>query len=350
MDTAKHRYRLLEISIHVFCWILFFAFPIIMSQSESGSINWRAFSRFIIVPASLFIIFYLNYFILIQKLLFEGHKKRFFIINAIIIALLSLTIRWWNEMYVQQQDIPEIVKHIRPSRTLFFIRDIASLVFSVGLSVAIRLSIKWNETEMERREAVKSMKESELRNLRNQLNPHFLLNTLNNIYALIAIDTDKAQEAVQELSRLLRYVLYDNQSMYVPLVKEVDFIRNYIELMKIRVSGDVNVETDFKIKENSQTPVAPLIFISLIENAFKHGISPTGKSFIKIYIEENDGCIKCLISNSNYPKTVTDKSGSGIGLEQVKRRLNLLYPDKHEWKCWLSDKESVYNSSITLKL
>lgn len=346
--TAKNQnYRLLEIFIHVFCWILFFGFPIIMAQSESGSINWSAFMRFIIVPASLFSIFYINYFILIPKLLFEEHKKKFLISNLIIIIAFSVVIRWWNEMHIQPPP-PEMIRHNPPSKIIFIIRDVASMIFSSGLSVAIRLSIRWNETEAARREAVKSMTEAELRNLRNQLNPHFLLNTLNNIYALIAIDSDKAQQAVQELSKLLRYVLYDNQSMYVPLKKEIDFIKNYIELMRIRVSEDVTIETVFKIKENSQTPVAPLIFISLIENAFKHGISPTENSFIKINIEEDDNKIICNIQNSNHPKNVTDKSGSGIGLEQVGKRLQLLYPGQYEWKCWLSENDTVYNSHISI--
>lgn len=346
--TAKNKnYRLLEIFIHVFCWILFFGFPIIMAQSESGSINWSAFMRFIIVPASLFSIFYINYFILIPKLLFEEHKKKFLISNLIIIIAFSVVIRWWNEMHIQPPP-PEMIRHNPPSKIIFIIRDVASMIFSAGLSVAIRLSIRWNETEAARREAVKSMTEAELRNLRNQLNPHFLLNTLNNIYALIAIDSDKAQQAVQELSKLLRYVLYDNQSMYVPLKKEIDFIKNYIELMRIRVSEDVTIETVFKIKENSQTPVAPLIFISLIENAFKHGISPTENSFIKINIEEDDNKIICNIQNSNHPKNVTDKSGSGIGLEQVGKRLQLLYPGQYEWKCWLSENDTVYNSHISI--
>lgn len=349
MNTTRSSYKLLEICTHAFCWILFFVFPIIMSQGDNGRIDLKAFMRFIIVPTSLFSIFYINYLLLIPKILFNDHKKKFLIINITIIILFSIALRWWHEMHIQPLP-PEIIKHTPPSRIVFIIRDIASMIFSVGLSVAIRLSIRWNEAELARKEAVKSMTEAELKNLRNQLNPHFLLNTLNNIYALIAIDTDKAQQAVQELSKLLRYVLYDNQSMYVPLKKEVEFINNYIELMRIRVSENVNIETHFNIKENSQTPVAPLIFISLIENAFKHGISPTKQSFIKINIEENENNIECTIQNSNHPKSNTDKSGSGIGLEQVGKRLSLLYPGKHEWKCWLSDNDKVYNSVITLKL
>ena len=197
---------------------------------------------------------------------------------------------------------------------------------------------------------VETEAEAELKNLRNQLNPHFLLNTLNNIYALIAFDSDKAQQAVQELSKLLRYVLYDNQQTYVPLCKEVDFIRNYIELMRIRLSANVQMITKFDIQPDSQTLIAPLIFISLIENAFKHGISPTESSFISIHLSENDKEVICEIRNSNHPKTVEDKSGSGVGLEQVSRRLEILYPGAYTWSKGISKDEKVYESKLSIKI
>lgn len=177
-----------------------------------------------------------------------------------------------------------------------------------------------------------------------------LLNTLNNIYALIAFDSEKAQQAVQELSKLLRYVLYDNQQLFVPLSKEIDFIRNYIELMRIRVSPQVDIQTTFDIKPESQTPIAPLIFISLIENAFKHGISPTEPSFINIAITETEKEICCTIRNSNYPKTRADKSGSGIGLEQVSKRLELLYPKRYRWQRNLSPDKKEYISALYIQL
>ena len=186
--------------------------------------------------------------------------------------------------------------------------------------------------------------------LQNQLNPHFLLNTLNNIYALIAFDTDKAQQAVQELSKLLRYVLYDNQQTYVPLGKETDFIRNYIELMRIRLSANVQMTTQIDIQPDSQTLIAPLIFISLIENAFKHGISPTERSFIHIHLAENDTEVICEISNSNHPKNITDKSGSGIGLEQVSRRLEILYPGQYTWQKGISEDGKEYKSRLSIRV
>lgn len=118
--------------------------------------------------------------------------------------------------------------------------------------------------------------------------------------------------------------------------------------MRIRVTEDVDIETHFDIKPDSQTPIAPLIFISLIENAFKHGISPTNHSFIHISLTEKDGQVNCVIRNSNYPKNENDKSGSGIGLEQVQKRLELLYPGRYKWECNLSEDQKEYYSSITV--
>ena len=186
-------------------------------------------------------------------------------------------------------------------------------------------------------------------NLRNQLNPHFLLNTLNNIYALIAFNSDKAQTAVEDLSKLLRYVLYDNQQDRVPIYKEMEFMHNYIELMKIRVTNNVDISTDIAVAPGDTTPIAPLIFISLIENAFKHGISSRpGESYIKIAIKNTDKGIVCEIRNSNHPKKQNDKSGSGIGLTQVQRRLELNYPGQYEWKKGVTADGKEYYSKIVI--
>lgn len=339
-------HRSLEILIHTICWGLFFTFPLFFTQNSDGSIKWQEFIHHCIVPASLFVIFYLNYFLFTPHILFHDQTKRFIFVNSIVIAVMTIGLRYWNNLNCPPPPDDRPV----PPVYIFYLRDLASLIFSAGLSVAICMSKRWSEAEAERREAVKSRTEAELKNLRNQLNPHFLLNTLNNIYALIAFDSEKAQQAVQELSKLLRYVLYDNQQMFVPLKKEIDFICNYIELMRIRVSARVNIQTQFNIKPQSQTPIAPLIFISLIENAFKHGISPVEPSFISITISEDNDKITCTIRNSNHPKTEADKSGSGIGLEQVKKRLELIYPESYKWDRHVSDDGKEYLSNITIYL
>lgn len=350
MTHAKH--RLLEILIHIFCWGMFFFFPLLFAQRENGTVDWPDFYRHLPVPLSLCIIFYLNYSLFIPYILFREHTKRFLLVNLLTACLLSFALRWWDDIHMPPPEFHVAAHDFRmpPPRYTFYLRDMTSFVFCVGLSVAIRMSIRWSKTEAERREAVKSRTEAELRNLRNQMNPHFLLNTLNNIYALIAFDREKAQQAVQELSKLLRYVLYDNQQMFVPLCKEIDFIRNYIELMRIRVPEQVTIDSVFDVRPDSATPIAPLIFISLIENAFKHGISPLEPSFIRIAISENPDCISCVISNSNHPKAATDKSGSGIGLEQVRRRLELIYPGRYRWTCHVTDDRKIYKSSIVIYL
>ena len=209
--------------------------------------------------------------------------------------------------------------------------------------------MRWRFLKEQLVESEKQKTDAELKNLKNQLNPHFLLNTLNNIYALVEFNQEKAQEAIQELSKLLRYMLYEDQTSLVPLAKEYDFIRNYVELMKIRLPEHVSVQMNLTEEPQSNVVIAPFIFISLIENAFKHGVSPSENSFINIsIIGKYNGNVVCEILNSNFPKSSEDKSGHGIGLEQVQKRLELIYPNHYEWT---NDKDSknVYHSILTIQ-
>lgn len=339
--------RPLEILIHIISWGIVFGFPFFFIDRAGNSINWSAYLRHSAVPISFVTVFYLNYFLLVPSLLFREQKNKYIIYNILLVCIIGLLLHIWQSL---NAPIPPIKKPHMPPGWIFFVRDILSLIFTIGLSAAIRMSARWGEAEAARREAEKSRTEAELKNLRNQLNPHFLLNTLNNIYALIAFDADKAQTAVQELSRLLRHVLYDNQQNFVTLDKEMDFIRNYIELMRIRLSANVRVETKIDVRPDSRTEIAPLIFISLIENAFKHGISPTEPSFIRIHFSESPGEIHCEITNSYHPKSVADKSGSGIGLEQVRKRLELTYPGHYDWQQGVSEDMKEYKSILIIKI
>jgi hypothetical protein len=249
--------------------------------------------------------------------------------------------------------------HKRPPRVLFVFNDVMMLLLASGIGCTLRTSKNWwradrarQRAELAQKQAELGLKESELSNLRNQINPHFLLNTLNNIYALIAFNTEKAQGAVLDLSKLLRHILYDNNSRYVSLRSEMDFLRNYVALMRIRLPETVDVTFDDQVPSNCELKVAPLLFISLVENAFKHGISPTETdNFIHINFstDEKDHTITCDISNSNHPKTSSDKSGNGVGLVQVQRRLDLLYPNSHEWTRGVELEGRVYHSKLTIK-
>ena len=148
---------------------------------------------------------------------------------------------------------------------------------------------------------------------------------------------------------MLRHMLYENQEMLVNLSDEIQFLENYVNLMKIRLASNVEVTVDIDIPEQP-VRVAPLIAVSLIENAFKHGISPTEPSFVHIAISATSEQVVCDIENSNHPKTEKDRSGHGIGLQQVQHRLDLSYPDHYMWNHGVSDDGKSYRSVIRLDI
>lgn len=351
--AAKPRHsRTVTVLIHCIGWGIVFAFPfLMMSRSGGGGMTWNDYVQHgSVVPLSFLAVFYVNYVLLIPRYLFAGRINEFLVFNVVLVAVAATGSHLWQDYSYRLFGEEQGERPDGPPRWVFLIRDVFSMVLTIGLSTTIRMTQRWSEVEAARREAERSRTEAELKNLRQQLNPHFLLNTLNNIYALIAFDTDKAQTAVQELSRLLRHLLYDNRQEHVALHKEIDFIRNYIELMRIRLADNVSLVTDFDIRPDSQTEIAPLMFISLIENAFKHGIAPTKQSYIHIGFTEDTHTVTCDIRNSYHPKTDADKSGSGIGLEQVRKRLELLYPGRYVWTRGVSDDGHEYRSTLVIRV
>lgn len=224
-----------------------------------------------------------------------------------------------------------------------FLAGIALLVHHVRRSMVVKQQLK--EEHQKRTEA-------ELEWLKNQLNPHFLFNTLNNISSLVQIDADKAQDAIAQLSDLMRYAMYETRRETVPIQGEVEFMRNYIELMKLRCSDKTEVNCQLSIVD-SQLTIAPLLFISLIENAFKHGVSSNRPSKIDIRLEQKESGDRSqelvfTCDNTNYPKDDADRSGSGIGLENTRRRLDLIYAGRYTWEQSLEN--DIYHVCITLKM
>lgn len=335
--------------IHIAMWLFLFAMPIFFMDRSNG-VSWGYLLKSTSSLLFSMIVFYVNYFILIDKYLFKYKTREFLIINLILIIGVAVVAHFSYEFINSLQlDGPPRRKrrHSPPPATHFIIRDFIFLVLVGGLSVALKMSNRWHIVQSEHERLKKDIAEAELQNLKNQISPHFLLNTLNNIYALIEFAPDKAKTAVEDLSKLLRHLLYDNNKEFVPITQEVDFIRNYVELMKMRLSDNVDLTLDIKLQHDINTKIAPLIFISLIENAFKHGVSANKPSFIKIEIDERpDGLVDFRALNSYFPKSSTDLSGSGIGLKQVQKRLDMFYPQKYIWNKSIVD--NVY--SVTLQI
>lgn len=311
--------------IHIVGWGILICSPLFFT-GRSGVSSVEDYVRSIIVPLSFMSIFYINYIWLIKRFLFRRETRWFLLCNVLLIlAMMGLV-----HLCMTYAIPDEMMKHPhpRPLRDEIGFHAINVAIYSLvtGLSVAIRMTNGWYQVEANQRELERERAEAELSNLKSQLNPHFLFNTLNNIYSLIAFSPEKAQEAVHDLSRLLRYVLYESNQSLVPIEKDLDFLRNYIELMRIRLPRHVDLQTDIE----AATPgvmIAPLLFISLVENAFKHGVSNSQPSFIQITIQQAGDTVSCSIRNSYFPKSAGDKSGSGIGLSNLEKRLSLLYPE-----------------------
>ena len=331
---------------HITLWAFMFLSPLTFWRGTG--ITLGQYLMYCVDPLFLMIVFYLNYLYLAPKFFVSGKHRYDLLINLVLVISLGIILHCWKEY--TNTIYPVIGRHADAiddfTRTL---RDSLNLTIFAAGSTALALARRYVTAAQKLQELEAARAKSEYLNLRSQINPHFLLNTLNNIYALTAIDQTRAQEAIQQLSKMLRHMLYDNQDNEVLLSDEVQFIENYINLMKIRLSENVDVKFVSKIG-NPTIKVAPLIFISLVENAFKHGISPTKPSFVHISIVAISDEISFNIENSNYPKTNQDRSGHGIGLNQVQRRLELAYPDRYIWVKGVSEDESIYKSTIRIKL
>lgn len=319
--------------VHAVAWAILFGMPFFFTGREQ-SVTVESYLRFVIVPLSFMMVFYANYFLLVDKFLFTRQAGKYVLSNLALIAVAMAGVHFLMQLLPPPQGM-----HHRPERSLqdiilFFTGNTLLYSLVAGLSVAIRMTGSWYKVEGERKELEKSNFEAELKNLKSQLNPHFLFNTLNNIYSLIAFSPEKAQQSVHDLSKLLRYVLYENNQHFVPLAKELDFLRNYIRLMRLRLPAHVEVKAELSETGSPEMLIAPLLFISLIENAFKHGVSTGEPSFIYIAIHiGDDRKITCTIQNSYFPKNGHDKSGSGIGLANLRKRLELLYPERYVLRC-----------------
>lgn len=350
--------------------ILFFLPEVLFSIGKPNT--WMTYLR----PLPYVILFYLNYYYLVDKFFFRKNTRYlFFLTNFLLIVISVMSIYWIFHSFGPQHGFgphpmpkggmipPPFPKpgmlpppdemdnqfnyHIIKMMS-FLVRDGVIMVLTVALCIALKLGEKWVRWDRLQTKLLAERQENELKNLKNQLNPHFLFNTLNNIYSLIAISPVKAQKSVHDLSSLLRYVLYDNNNKEVPLRKDLEFIDNYIELMRLRLTSNVELKVNIQHQDIDDIKIAPLLFISLIENAFKHGVIASKPSFIHIDIHVKDNEIMCIVENSYFPKDKQDKSGSGIGIKNLEQQLSILYPGNYQFT--LSNDDTEFVAKLNIKL
>lgn len=233
-------------------------------------------------------------------------------------------------------------KHPQPMNPTGVV-NIAIGIMLCGANVGIKQYFKAQREEAISMERDRQNLNKELEFLAYQINPHFLMNTLNNIHALIDIDPEKAKSTVIELSRMMRYALYDGGEKAVSLKKEIDFLNHYIALMRLRYTDNVDIKTDFS-RATDDAMVPPLLLVTFVENAFKHGVSYRTASYIHISVSTDNGLLTFRCKNSVPQKPQTSKPG--IGLENVRKRLRLIYNTGFE--LLITNMEGTFSVLLTI--
>lgn len=310
--------------------LLFLILPIfVFDRNNDRDIYWMYNYYYQLV--FMIVAFYINYLVIVPRFFFSKRKLYFF--GVIFLFVLFLLIAWQYFYNLLQFDSlrPENIlneNNLTPKRTFGLhpklIDNFFLLLIVLGFSSGMAIIQHLRKNESKQKEIEKARVDSELAFLKNQISPHFFFNALNNIYGLIAIDSDKAQQSVEKLSGLMRYLIYDSNIETIELQKEFDFTLKYIELMQQRLSPKVKLDIDISSNlPDAQIP--PLLFIPFIENAFKHGISYREHSFVsvKLSTEVNRVIFEC---NNSIPTRMEENNNKGgVGIVNIQKRLDLLY-------------------------
>ncbi len=352
MKLKINRQEITFYGLQVAAWLVFLMVPAISAfiTTHSWSSSLQAFNINARIHGISAAIYFLNSFLLIPFGYYRNRRWLFWLGNALILAYQVFIFFFLFDQETFLSRVPDA--HYRQYALSSYYASSLVAVFMSALLAGIALLAhhvyRSQSIKRQLKEEQQKRTEAELEWLKNQLNPHFLFNTLNNISSLVQIDADKAQDAIAQLSDLLRYAMYETNKKTVPISGEVEFMRNYIALMKLRCSEKTVVNCQLSIA-NSPLTIAPLLFISLIENAFKHGVSNNRDSMVCINMDTDGRQLTFSCRNTNYPKDEQNRSGSGIGLENTRRRLQLLYPNRYTWQQGIDD-QNIYYVQITIQL
>jgi len=317
---------LITISIHVIAWVLLLMVPFMSSYQVIKSFApTENISLVPIIISSLFliVIFYFNYFVLIPKFLLLK-KYLLYVITLVLSIVIAFIL---SEVFFNLFDInPDNIANINPLLLKIepVMRANAFLMLILSILASISLILNNHLRQLEKEKLV-----AQISSLKFQINPHFLFNTLNNIYATAIDASPRTADMVDKLSGMMRYTMKETQNDFVPLEEEINYLNNYIELQKLRL--DSKIRFDYTTEgEFSGLQIAPMLLIPFVENAFKHGVNSEQDSNIQINIKANESELHFLIANNkvNIQSDLRENS-SGLGIENTKHRLALIYPSKH---------------------
>lgn len=314
------------ISTHALVWILLLVIPYVSTDQVFNALDPSSDSKYLllclILSTVLLSIFYFNYLFLIPRYLLAKKYWLYFsflLLAVVAVILLSGTVFYFSDF--NPETFPQTNPIIEKIIPVIIVNALLLWLLSIISSILWTIYNRLKQTESEKLSA-------QIASLKSQINPHFLFNTLNNIYA-IAIDTSpKAADMVDKLSEMMRYTMRDTQQDMVLLEDEINYISNYIELQKLRLDRSVKLEYDCQ-EDLYGLRIAPMLLIPFVENAFKHGVNSEQKSRIRIEIAMNKTEFQLTVVNNkvNVQRDISERSG--LGIQNTKHRLNLIYPSKH---------------------
>lgn len=295
----------------------------------------------------LILLFYLNMYIIVPRLLLKHNTVWFIAVNLTIVVIIIFI----NMLYDSWSHLPQLLDNalgMDIHRKGFDIFTLYTTLLVLGISTSITAIQNWEKKAQLSQQLQQQQVSSELSFLKTQIHPHFFFNTLNNIYALTFIDISTSREALHKLSWMMRYLLYETPQDVTLLSKELRFLKDYIELMRLRLNKHTTVVFEEPELLNDQA-ITPMLLMPFVENAFKHGVSASQGGEIRIKVLQEGNRLIMDVQNPVFliPNEVIDDGG--IGLANTQRRLNLLYQDRHQLSCYLTP-ENIYHVHLDLKL
>lgn len=334
--------------LYLMVWMVIILVPVLNSKMleevhvslENILIAWLKIAPYLLI-------FIIHNSLIAPRLLLRKHRYVWYLVVNLLTITAVFSLVAIYEKYAPYDTEPYILNGKASFTDLAIYWNILLGFFMTGLNMGIKLLYRSLRDEQQMEELKRQNLQAEMDYLRYQINPHFFMNTLNNIHALIDIDTEYAKSAVIELSKMMRYVLYESGSETISLKKDIQFIENYIELMRIRYDSSIDICLDYPATIPNKVAIPPLLLIVFVENAFKHGVSYNHASFIHIRIGYRDDAVTAVISNSRHEKS--RPGTTGIGLENVKKRLALTYQDNYTLSIDDSD-PAVYTVKLIIPI
>lgn len=334
--------------LYLMVWMVIILVPVLNSKMleevhvslENILIAWLKIAPYLLI-------FIIHNSLIAPRLLLRKHRYVWYLVVNLLTITAVFSLVAIYEKYAPYDTEPYILNGKASFTDLAIYWNILLGFFMTGLNMGIKLLYRSLRDEQQMEELKRQNLQAEMDYLRYQINPHFFMNTLNNIHALIDIDTEYAKSAVIELSKIMRYVLYESGSETISLKKDIQFIENYIELMRIRYDSSIDICLDYPATIPNKVAIPPLLLIVFVENAFKHGVSYNHASFIHIRIGYRDDAVTAVISNSRHEKS--RPGTTGIGLENVKKRLALIYQDNYTLSIDDSD-PAVYTVKLIIPI